>query len=68
MGFALFWCMVCVVVGVAGGGPAASHFSCFAKKSNQKKANPISRRAKARDSRTSLKVSGAPQLVARIFL
>jgi len=25
---------------VAGGSPAASHFSCFAKKSNQKKANP----------------------------
>jgi hypothetical protein len=31
----------------AGGCPAASHFSCFAKKSNQKKANPMSRRAKA---------------------
>jgi hypothetical protein len=26
---------------LAGGSPAASHFSCLAKKSNQKKATPL---------------------------
>ena len=28
----------------AGGSPAASHFSCLAKKSNQKKSTPVCRR------------------------
>src|ERR1022692_4748935 len=31
-------------VNTAGGSPAASHFSCLAKKSNQKKSPPVCRR------------------------
>jgi hypothetical protein len=52
------WFRVEFVVGFAGCGPAATYFLCFAEESKQRKANPMSRRAKAARFPLFLKIIG----------